>query len=927
VELMLQLGVIKRSQSSTYSQVLLAPKPGGKWRFCIDYRSINNCMEAMRWPLPRIDHMLQRIGDKNPRFFGVIDATSGYHQVLLDERCRKYAAFITEDGLWEPVRIAFGLKTAPSYYQQQIAGTIMSGLMYRIMEMYIDDILIHAESEKEYLHNLDLVFKRLQEFNITLNPDKCRLGLSEVEFVGTLISARGLSISPQKKMKALAFEQPETSKQLRSFLGLANYFHAHLHQFSNAAKPLFEMLKGYEKQGKKTFKLRWTEDSMEAFATIQRLIAENQLLFFYDAAQGEVYVETDASGYAIGAVIYQEIDWKNPDDPDDVIRKVKRPIRFFSQSLTGHELNWPAIEKEAFAIFRGIQEFRYLLRDIHFVLRTDHRNLKYLNLDTPKVVRWKLAIQEYNFSLEYYKGVDNVAADGLSRLPQAHWSRIPDTQADLLNHIWEQEDLDKAIEEHPIPVDKLKWIEQVHSPRCGHHGLDRTMDKLQKLLKENGMQPWKYMRQDVRKFIHTCPMCQKLSFIKPVIKANRFTLSSYTPLERISIDTLGPLPLAEDGHLYVIVFIDCFSRYVELYPVKTLEAKEAARCLIDFVGRHGEPCQIVSDNGTQFLNETLKAVYDLTLIAYENTVAYSKEENGIVERANREVLRHLRAFVMHTNLLRIWYPCLPMVQRIMNTQVHHATGLTPAEIVYGNSTRLERGMFHKGMFNSREGSRGKSMQKWMDDMLAHQEILLSTAEETLRARDDAHLAGENDSNVSEFPLHSYVLVLYPKTAMGTRPPTKLHAHWRGPLRVIDINYNEYSLQNLVTGKVELHHVTSLKQYQRSSDTPDPAIIARTDAGEILVEKILQHTGEPDDKTNMDFLVKWVGLGEEFNLWLPWAELRDNERLHEYLRSIGQARLLPKKKKGEAEDVTLPKHQSQPTLRQRHARTAKANKRA
>ncbi|MBX9692121.1 MAG: hypothetical protein K2Z81_07040, partial [Cyanobacteria bacterium] len=330
---MLALGVIKPSQAPYRSQVLLAKKANGKWRFCIDYRILNLCIEAFGWPLPNISHMIQRIGDRKPQWFGVIDTTSGYHQLLLSEECSQFAAFVTEFGVYEPTRVAFGIKTAPSYFQQKIAGEIMAGLNYVILEMYIDDILTYAQTEDEYIENLRKIFERLRQFKITLNPDKCRFCLREVEFVGHLITRHGVKFSPEKIRKVFDFELPTTAKQLRSFLGLANYFHSHVKDYSSIVQPLHALLTNT----KKAHRLYWTSEDQAAFERIKQMISANQQLFFWEEDKGRVIVETDASNYAIGGVCYQLVQEKS--EQGETI-EVRRPLKFFSKSLTAVQRRW-----------------------------------------------------------------------------------------------------------------------------------------------------------------------------------------------------------------------------------------------------------------------------------------------------------------------------------------------------------------------------------------------------------------------------------------------------------------------------------------------------------------------------------------------------------------------------------------------------------
>jgi hypothetical protein len=888
VRKMIALGVIEPSQSSTYSQVLLAPKPGGKWRFCVDYRNLNCCILKFGWPLPNIPEMIDRIGQQRPELFAVMDNTSGFHQMLLALLCRSLTAFITAFGVYQPIRVPFGVTTAPSYYQQAMANTVFHGLIYDILEVYIDDILVFARTEEEYIQRLTILFNRLREFNVTLNPDKCKFGLTEVNFVGHLIKKGGYCISPDKITKVLEFKLPRTVKQLQSFLGLCNYFHEHVQNFSQLAKELFEMIVA----AKLTHRLQWTPASEEKFRQLQQAVMHNRLIHFYDPKFGKVFVDTDASDYAIGGVVYQVEDLQNGLD----VVEMRRPIRFYSRSLTPTERRWETIEKECFAIVKTVLTTKFLM-DIHFVIRTDHRNLQYMNMDAaPKVLRWKLALQALDFDIIHWPGKRNLAADALSRLPQTHWEE--EQQIEELNLIEEIALLDEL----DIPMDKKLLLRKYHNERAGHGGEERTHD----LMRDRG-EYWINMRVHIRAYIRLCPLCQKMSYIKPIIHANRFTTSAYSPMVRISVDTIGPLPKtlgSENEHL--VVCICSFTRFVELYPQKTTRADETAVNLLDFFGRYGEPEQVISDNGRQFVNETLKAMEIAVGTSFDHILPYSKEENAIVERANREVLRHLTGLIYHQNVITGWDKLIPLVQRILNTTKHGATGVAPAKLLFGNSIQMDRGIFQKGpqqIAGMTKIQFSRSVRGWIDNLLLKQRQLIDAAEETLRMRDDYHLQQHSQEKVTEFPVDSYVLVAYPKGAMGRKPPTKLHTYWRGPLRVTSSDGNEYRLQNLVTGKQELHHITSLKKFNVDKDGETPEEVARHDTGEFIVEKILQHEGDEERKDEMDFLVKWEGLSEEFNLWLPWAELKNNQKLHDYLKGIGKQKIIPRGNRRQSDTIT------------------------
>jgi hypothetical protein len=244
-----------------------------------------------------------------------------------------------------------------------------------------------------------------------------------------------------------------------------------------------------------------------------------------------------------------------------------------------------------------------------------------------KVYRWKLDLQEFEFELVHIKGEDNIVADGFSRLCE-----IPTQRLYLL-------------EQFNIPADKLEIIQRAHNEIVGHGGVERTLAKLEAM----GIL-WPYMREHVKRFIHNCPYCQLMSYVKLPIHTHPFTTASYEPFERVNIDTIGPLPVDEHGNAYIIVYIDCFSRFIELYAAKDATAASAAKALIQTMGRFGSPSQILSDRGPQFVNSLIKQYLEYTGTEHVTTMAYSKEENSIVERANKETGRHLRAIVFDRNL-------------------------------------------------------------------------------------------------------------------------------------------------------------------------------------------------------------------------------------------------------------------------------------
>jgi hypothetical protein len=286
VNKMLANNVIAKSQATEYSQVLLTPKPNDKWRFCIDFQELNLYTKSMGWPIPNIKLLLKNIGDQRPKFFGVMDCTSGYHQAPLSKASQFLAAFITFMGIYEWLRVPMGLKGAPSYFQQMMATVVLIALIHIICEVYLDDVIVYAKSETEFVDRLSQVFDRFRKHKITLNPEKCRFGLTQIEYVGHVIDEHGLSFSQKKKDHVFAFPKPDFQKELKSFVGLANYFRDHIENHSKIMRPLHQLLLNYTKNKK----LVWTKEAEDAFEEVKYKIANCPKLFFIDENAPVYYV-------------------------------------------------------------------------------------------------------------------------------------------------------------------------------------------------------------------------------------------------------------------------------------------------------------------------------------------------------------------------------------------------------------------------------------------------------------------------------------------------------------------------------------------------------------------------------------------------------------------------------------------------------------
>ena len=671
---------------------------------------------------------------------------------------------------------------------------------------------------------------------------------------------------------------------MKGFIGLVTYFSPHIVYFGLIVKYLHASIPNYSKKVRK-HKLVWTPKLQQAYEAMLQAVEDCSKLYFVNN-EYPLYCETDASKYGIGSVIYQTIEG------------VFRPIAIMSKSLTGAQLRWSVPEKEAYAIYYTLKRYAYILRDTPFHLKTDHRNLTYINdAGSDKVLRWKLAIQEYPFQLSYIPGKDNVIADALSRycaLPDESTllgdtiiaSTIHHSDTDTLSEDFEY--CCSITDSFTIPTDVYEAISKVHNMTTGHHGVERTLSRLL----YSGNDYGESTREYVRWFIKHCPCCQKMSYLKVPIITNKFVTSRYNVMERVAIDTIGPLPEDENGNKHIIVLIDSFTRYTVLYPAKDTTAPSAAKALLHFVGRFGCPAEILTDNGTQYANSVIKHLSKLLGTSHVLTMAYSKEENGLVERANKEVGRHLRSIIFETNSNTDWSDRLPIIERILNTEIHSSTGVAPYKLIYGNSIDLDRSIFTNTSTSTTRTP--ENLGEWASRMLSAQKELIDKARSILKKKDEEHLRRDTVSR-TEFAVDSYVLVQYENT--DHRPPSKLHTHWRGPLQVVSNEGPIYTLRNLVNNKLEDFHVKNIKQFLYDPAQVDPRLVANKDYNVYDIESILKHKGKPTKRSSLQFLVKWVGYDNSHNTWEPWSNVRDNIILHQYLRDNKQLKsLVPDKYK-------------------------------
>lgn len=400
VEKMLNEGIIQHSVSPFNSPILLVPKKSStdvkKWRLVIDFRQLNKQIIPDKFPLPRIDEILDHLG--RAKYFTTLDLMSGFHQIPLDESSKRYTAFSTDNGHFEFNRLPFGLNVSPNSFQRMMS-IALSGLPPQCAFLYIDDIIVVGCSVNHHIENLREVFQHLRKFNLKLNPSKCHFFKTEVTYLGHNISEKGIQPDKSKYSVISNYPVPKNADDVRRFVAFCNYYRRFIRNFAEITNPLNKLLR-------KNTPFKWSDECEHSFSTLKQKLISPQILQFPDYTKPFILI-TDASKVACGAVLAQCHD------------SFELPVAFASKAFTKGESNKSTIEQELTAIHWAVNHFRPYIYGRKFIIRTDHRPLIYLfSLKNPasKLTRMRWDLEEYNFEVQYIKGKTNVLSDALSRI-------------------------------------------------------------------------------------------------------------------------------------------------------------------------------------------------------------------------------------------------------------------------------------------------------------------------------------------------------------------------------------------------------------------------------------------------------------------------------------------------------------------------------
>jgi transposase InsO family protein len=674
---------------------LISKKDGGK-RLITDFRLLNKVTVRDTYPLPNIQDLLDSLAGSS--CYSTLDLLKGFHQIAVHSNSIDKLTITTHMGNFSYTVMPFGVVNGPSTFSRLI-NMVIAPLQHSTIA-YIDDLTIHSESIKQHLVDIESLLIRLRSCNLVLNSTKCELITDTIDFLGFQIKAKsGVSPLPSKIEMIVAFPKPTDATAVRAFLGLMGFFRRHVLLFAELGAPLTTLLK-------KNQPYEWTDQCENSFRNMKNaLINAPSLLLPLPGITFELF--TDASDIAIGGTLVQQT----------------KPIGFVSRKLLDVETRYTVMERELLALVYCLAKFRRYLVDAHFRVYTDNKAVKFLvNKETmnARMARWVLLIQEFDFDIHHISGKHNVVADVMSRYPPdgIQASKLSsDVSEPILCHgllvtegLYETElqqvysyllepsgsvdhrtkiksrgfivkdgVLLKRIGSRTLKVPSLKDRQGIlvsYHDGHGHFGFLSTWIRLY------SHYWWPKIYDDCKSYLTSCHNCQL--FDAPPRPLPYRSVYVGNIFERFCMDYIGPFPETQAKNRYILLVVECFTRYPLAIACQRDDAITAASFLYSQVFCHyGPPIEILSDNGTHFVNKIVDNFLDIIKTRHVLTLPYRPNVNGMAEKINGVLVKSLKRTIH--NITGNWDDYLNSILFAYRTKTHSALRLSPFELMYGTS--------------------------------------------------------------------------------------------------------------------------------------------------------------------------------------------------------------------------------------------------
>lgn len=680
---MLRQGIIREiSYSPWRSPILAVKKKDGGTRVCLDARELNKVTVPNAFPITDTNTILARL--KTTRYLSSIDLSQAFHQIPLALESQEKTAFAVGGQMYCYVRMTMGLRNSP---------TTLAILIQRIFEdlhpnafAYVDDFVICAETFEEHVVLLNVIAERLNDRNLTISQKKSKFCCKQLEFLGYVLTEKGLAANLANVKPILEYPRPVTPKDVRRLLGAAGWYRRFIHKFAEITAPISSLIT------KEKRAIVWNDEAEKAFKRLKEALTAPPVLAMCNYTK-PFKLFCDASDVAGAGVLTQDFEEGN------------RPLCYYSFKFSKTQRNYSATERECLAVIASIEKFRPYIEGSHFEVITDHAALQWLMSakDTKgRLARWAIRLQAYAGEMEtrHQQGKHMELPDALSRVicvveidpnTKDRWyneMRNGVIRGTLDRYKIENEQVYYRRTFNPyayarewvicVPTEYRERILKEHHDDFSHLGIWKVIRRIRNIYF------WPNLNESVYKYIRDCETCKRM---KPSKENTNTPIGEYRDPKNagntLSIDIVGELPPSNGGNRYIFVVIDCYSRFIWTKAMRKCTSKAIVTFLEQTVfTNNGCPNRIITDNGSQFISKTFEELCERFGIDHHLTPRYHPKANP-VESTNKTIKTALRTYLDGHKDHSGWETHLGRVTRDLNSTPHTATGFTPQFLHFG----------------------------------------------------------------------------------------------------------------------------------------------------------------------------------------------------------------------------------------------------
>jgi hypothetical protein len=827
--------IIPLRYSKWIANLVIVRKKNGEVRLCVDFRNLNRCSKKDNYPLPKMEHLLQRISGANVMSF--LDGFSGYNQISVHPDDQEKTAFTTPWGTFMYAKMPFGLMNAGATFQRAMDIAFV-GEKDKFVLIYLDDITVYSSSHEEHLKHLKRVFLKCRQFGISLNPKKSQFALRKGKLLGHIVSAEGVKIDPARVEAIQRLSLPRSKKDIQSLLGKINFVRRFVPNFAELVKHITCMLK-------KGSEIKWTDNARNSFQDIKQAIMESPTLISPDYSK-IFYVFSFASYDTVAAVLLQ----KDDDNLD-------HPVAFFSKTLRDAELRYDPIEKQAYALIKSLKSFRIYILHSKVIAYVPSSSVKDV-LTQPDIdgkrARWIAKLIEFNIEVKPTKLVKGqglakllteenhelldinfvgessvnlqteLAADGqhssqqvAEHLSSCEWysgiihflqklevpPELSMTQARALklraikfciyNNLLYWKDPAGLLLRCLDKEESVEVTHQFHSSVCGGHHYWKTT--VHKILRAGYY--WPFLFSDVCAFVKACDKCQRFTGKQQLKSLPLRPIVVNGPFQQWGLDFIGEInPSSSGQHKWILVATDYFTKWIEAIPTRNATHQVVMKFLYEnILSRFGCPKRLVTDNAAAFKAEALVDMCKSMGIQLVHSTPYYPQGNGLAESSNKSLIKIIRKLLEENK--KNWDSKLKFSLWADRVTIKKSIGTSPFKLVYGTDAIFPvQLVFPVARFFQEEQTESNDMVRRMLDL-----VELQQAREQLVDRSEAHQKKikntfDRKAKVDNFQIGDWVLK-WDALRQDKGKHNKFDSLWTGPFMITQVqNNNTFMLQNL-----------------------------------------------------------------------------------------------------------------------------------